>query len=77
MEAIGQNQFGLRKHHMTDNTVSLFHHKIQIRNKIWIITVTMQNIVLCATGTIYVPKSFTSEFFHHTIISWFFKSNLH
>lgn len=48
------------------------HYKIQFRNKCRIISQLVNDIMLQASGAVYVPKAVSYQIFHLTIFTFFF-----
>ena len=70
--SVVKDDFCFRKHHMADDLAILFHHEIQFRNKVGVISISVEHIMLGASGTIDVPERLACEVFHLAIVLWLF-----
>ena len=74
---VRKHQFGLGEHHMADDLPVFLHHEIQFRDKVRVIAILIQHIMLRASGAIDIPKSLPREILHFAVIGRCFKSDVH
>ena len=66
--ALIRQQPGFGIHHMPDDFTVFFHHEVKFRNKIGMIAVAVQYKMFGAAGTIDIPKGFTGQVLHLSVV---------
>ena len=66
---IVKDEFGAGEHDVADDTTIFLHHQVKFRDEVGISPKSVEDKMLGASWTIYVPESFTGEVFNLAIIA--------